>query len=126
MRGSKILVTGPTGQVGLPVAMALAADNEVWGAARFTDPSWMTVFPLANGIVTEVGGWLSHAAIQAREYDLPTIVGVAEIKDWVPVLDAWLPLSAPIAGALVGLVSGIYPSWRASSVEPITALRSGI
>ncbi len=55
-----------------------------------------------------------------------TIVGVAEIKDWVPVLDAWLPLSAPIAGALVGLVSGIYPSWRASSVEPITALRSGI
>ena len=55
-----------------------------------------------------------------------TIVGVAEVKGWVPVLDAWLPLSAPIAGALVGLVSGIYPSWRASSVEPITALRSGI
>jgi UDP-glucuronate 4-epimerase len=37
MRGSKILITGPTGQVAFPVAKALAADNEVWGIARFTD-----------------------------------------------------------------------------------------
>jgi len=37
MNGAKILVTGPTGQVGLPVAKALAADNEVWAIARFTD-----------------------------------------------------------------------------------------
>jgi nucleoside-diphosphate-sugar epimerase len=39
MRGSKILITGPTGQVATPVAKALAADNEVWGIARFTDPA---------------------------------------------------------------------------------------
>src|SRR3979490_301276 len=37
MRGSKILITGPTGQVATPVAKALAADNEVWGIARFTN-----------------------------------------------------------------------------------------
>lgn len=37
MRGSKILITGATGQVAVPVALAFAADNEVWGAARFTD-----------------------------------------------------------------------------------------
>ncbi|MDG5485036.1 NAD-dependent epimerase/dehydratase family protein [Mycolicibacterium gadium] len=37
MRGTKILITGPTGQVAVPVAKALAADNEVWGIARFTD-----------------------------------------------------------------------------------------
>lgn len=37
MRGSKILITGPTGQIATPVARALAADNEVWGIARFTD-----------------------------------------------------------------------------------------
>ena len=37
MRGSKILITGPTGQVAAPIAKALAADNEVWGIARFTD-----------------------------------------------------------------------------------------
>jgi UDP-glucuronate 4-epimerase len=37
MRGYKILITGPSGQVAAPVARALAADNEVWGIARFTD-----------------------------------------------------------------------------------------
>jgi len=37
MRGSKILITGPTGQVATPIARALAVDNEVWGIARFTN-----------------------------------------------------------------------------------------
>jgi UDP-glucuronate 4-epimerase len=37
VRGAKILITGPTGQVAAPIAQALAADNEVWGIARFTD-----------------------------------------------------------------------------------------
>jgi nucleoside-diphosphate-sugar epimerase len=37
VRGNKILITGPTGQVAMPVAKALAVDNEVWGIARFTD-----------------------------------------------------------------------------------------
>jgi phosphohistidine swiveling domain-containing protein len=49
--------------------------------ARFTDPTWMTVFPKARGIVTEVGGWLSHAAIQAREYGLTGIVGATGALD---------------------------------------------
>jgi UDP-glucuronate 4-epimerase len=39
MRGAKILITGPTGQVASPIARALAADNEVWGIARFTNPA---------------------------------------------------------------------------------------
>ena len=38
LTGTKILFTGATGQVGRPVAEALAADNEVWCAARFGDP----------------------------------------------------------------------------------------
>ena len=37
LHGEKILVTGATGQVALPVALALAPDNEVWASARFTD-----------------------------------------------------------------------------------------
>ena len=37
MRGAKILITGPTGQVAAPLALSLAVDNEVWGIARFTD-----------------------------------------------------------------------------------------
>ncbi|MBM3671488.1 MAG: NAD(P)-dependent oxidoreductase [Actinobacteria bacterium] len=37
MKGEKILVTGPTGQVALPIALALAQSNDVWGIARFSD-----------------------------------------------------------------------------------------
>jgi len=44
--------------------------------ARFTDPTWYPLFPIAGGIITEVGGWLSHAAIVAREQNLTAIVGV--------------------------------------------------
>ncbi|MAG33101.1 MAG: oxidoreductase [Deltaproteobacteria bacterium] len=49
MQGQKILVTGPTGQVAGPVASHLAADNEVWATARFTDESKATAFE-AEGI----------------------------------------------------------------------------
>jgi UDP-glucuronate 4-epimerase len=37
LTGKRIVVAGATGQVGLPVAHALAKDNEVWAVARFTD-----------------------------------------------------------------------------------------
>ncbi len=53
----------------------LFQDGEIL-VARMTDPQWYPLFPKAKGIITEVGGWLSHAAIVAREYNLPAIVGV--------------------------------------------------
>jgi nucleoside-diphosphate-sugar epimerase len=37
LQGRRILVTGAAGQIGLPIVTALAADNEVWGIARFRD-----------------------------------------------------------------------------------------
>jgi len=54
---------------------------------RFTHPNWTPVFPLAAAAITEVGGWLSHAAIVAREYNVPTIVGVRGILDQVETGD---------------------------------------
>lgn len=38
LRGEKILITGATGKIAFPIARALAADNDVWGAARLRDP----------------------------------------------------------------------------------------
>lgn len=37
------------------------------------DPGWTSVFPIISGLVTETGGVLSHGAILAREYGIPTV-----------------------------------------------------
>ncbi|MCL6605032.1 MAG: phosphoenolpyruvate synthase [Paenibacillus sp.] len=51
----------------------------------FTDPSWTTLFVSIKGLVTEVGGLMTHGAVIAREYGLPAVVGVEDatklIKD---------------------------------------------
>jgi phosphoenolpyruvate synthase/pyruvate phosphate dikinase len=42
----------------------------------YTDPSWTPVFVAILGLVTEVGGLMTHGAVIAREYGLPAVVGV--------------------------------------------------
>ncbi|MCY0956756.1 rifamycin-inactivating phosphotransferase [Streptomyces sp. H27-H5] len=44
----------------------------------FTDPSWSPLFVGIAGLVTEVGGLMTHGAVIAREYGLPAVVGVAQ------------------------------------------------
>ena len=89
----------PTGLAGIPVS-----SGTIEGRARvilrmedadieegdilvttFTDPSWTPVFISIKGLVTEVGGMMTHGAVIAREYGLPAVVGVVNatrlIKD---------------------------------------------
>ncbi|WP_059040494.1 phosphoenolpyruvate synthase [Paenibacillus rubinfantis] len=42
----------------------------------FTDPSWTPLFVSVRGLVTEVGGLMTHGSVIAREYGLPAVVGV--------------------------------------------------
>jgi rifampicin phosphotransferase len=42
----------------------------------YTDPSWTPLFVAITGLVTEVGGLMTHGAVIAREYGLPAVVGV--------------------------------------------------
>ncbi|WP_191566918.1 phosphoenolpyruvate synthase [Metabacillus idriensis] len=42
----------------------------------FTDPSWTPLFVSIKGLVTEVGGLMTHGSVIAREYGLPAVVGV--------------------------------------------------
>jgi pyruvate,water dikinase len=44
----------------------------------YTDPSWTPAFVAIKGLVTEVGGLMTHGAVIAREYGLPAVVGVVD------------------------------------------------
>ena len=84
MKGS--LVSGSGNVVGR--AYVVATEDAECGAAlegfeegdiivsRFIHPNWLPYFGRAGGFVSELGGWLSHTAILAREYSRPMVVGV--------------------------------------------------
>ena len=56
------------------------ADLEVGDilVTAYTDPSWSPLFVAITGLVTEVGGLMTHGAVIAREYGLPAVVGVEQ------------------------------------------------
>jgi phosphohistidine swiveling domain-containing protein len=57
-----------------PKQLADIEDGEVLVAAS-TSPSWTPVFSRVSAVVVDIGGIMCHAAILAREYGLPTVVG---------------------------------------------------
>lgn len=50
----------------------------------FTDPSWTPLFISIKGLVTEVGGLMTHGSVIAREYGLPAVVGVELATKRIP------------------------------------------
>jgi pyruvate,water dikinase len=68
--------TGPARVILEPHAAQLAHGEIL--VAPSTDPGWTPLFLTAGGLVMETGGAMSHAAIVAREYGIPAVVGVAE------------------------------------------------
>ena len=82
LRGTRVAgagdVIGPVQVVKDPRDLDTFRDGHIL-VARFTDPTWTPLFARAKGLITEVGGWLSHAAIVAREYNLTAIVGASGV-----------------------------------------------
>jgi phosphoenolpyruvate synthase/pyruvate phosphate dikinase len=89
----------PTGAlVGLPVSAGVVegrarvildmaqADLEPGDilVTAYTDPSWTPLFVAIAGLVTEVGGLMTHGAVIAREYGLPAVVGVVDATRLIP------------------------------------------
>jgi len=54
---------------------AIIEDGDVL-VTVFTDPSWTSLFVSVRGLVTEVGGRMTHGAVITREYGIPGVVGV--------------------------------------------------
>jgi len=67
--------TGPA-RVALNLEEAQALQKGEVLVAPYTNPGWLPLFNLAAGLVIEAGGLLSHGAVVAREYGIPTVIGV--------------------------------------------------
>jgi len=51
---------------------------------------------------------------------------VSAVQEWTPILDLRMVAVAALSGGLIGLLAGLYPSLKAASIEPISALRGGV
>jgi pyruvate,water dikinase len=52
--------------------------------AAASNPGWVPLFSIAAGFVTDTGGVLSHAAVVAREFGLPAVVGLGDATTRIP------------------------------------------
>lgn len=76
------LVTGIARLVLDPKDMGRVQKGDVL-IARSTAPSYNALLPLLSGIVTDRGGTLSHAAVVAREYGIPAVVGTGNATELI-------------------------------------------
>ncbi len=97
MRGSKILITGPTGQVAAPIAKALAPDNEVWGIARFTDAAGRERLERAGIRCEQVNLAAGEFSNLPSDFDYVLNLAVAKSGRW----DKDLAANAEAAGLLM-------------------------
>ncbi|GID32844.1 rifamycin-inactivating phosphotransferase [Paractinoplanes brasiliensis] len=70
-------------RVVLDMAQADVSPGDILVTA-YTDPSWSPLFVAVSGLVTEVGGVMTHGAVIAREYGLPAVVGVENATRLIP------------------------------------------
>src|SRR3954453_17432841 len=97
--GARVLVTGPTGMVAKPVARAFAKENEVYAAARFSDPAaradleWAggrgVAVDLANGDVSNLPAEIDYvcnfAVIKTNKWNVDMdaqVGGLAALMEW--------------------------------------------
>src|ERR1700741_4411297 len=97
MRGYKILITGPTGQVATPIAQALAVDNEVWGIARFTNAAAREALEKAGVRCETVNLAAGDFAGIPSDFDYILNLAVAKSGSW----DKDLAANAESAGLLM-------------------------
>jgi phosphohistidine swiveling domain-containing protein len=79
--GSPGLATGPARVIHGPHEFDRLQNGDIM-IAPYTTPVWTPLFAIAGGVVTEVGGALSHGAIVAREYGIPAVLGIPNVTEW--------------------------------------------
>lgn len=119
--GGVALLVGAIGIANVTLVSVLERTGEIGlrRAVGGTRRHIATQFLAESGAMGLVGG------VVGASVGILVVVAVSATRQWTPVLDAWIPLAAPLVGIATGLVAGIYPAWRAASLEPVDALRTG-
>ncbi|UZN02078.1 ABC transporter permease [Cellulomonas sp. S1-8] len=76
---------------------------------------------MVESVVVGMLGGLVGAAL-----GVAVVTTVSAASDWTPILDLRMVGVAAMSGGLIGLLAGLYPSLKAASIEPISALRGGV
>lgn len=74
--GSAGTITAPARVLAGPQDFGQMQPGDVL-VASITTPAWTSLFAMASGVVTDIGGPLSHSSIVAREYGIPAVLGTA-------------------------------------------------
>lgn len=76
----------------------------------------LSQFLIESATIGAFGGILGSSV------GLITVVSVATIKNWTPVISPLVYVLAPLIGVSVGLAAGIYPATKAARIQPADAL----
>ncbi len=117
--GGLSLIVGALGIANVTLVSVLERTSEI-GLRRALGATRRHV---AVQFLTESAAIGLLAGIIGTSLGVVTVVVVSANRVWTPVLDPTLPLLAPLMGVAIGLLAGTYPAWKASSLEPIAALR---
>jgi putative ABC transport system permease protein len=118
--GGVALLVGGLGIANVTLLSVLERVSEI-GLRRAVGATRLHIasqFLVESAFVGLLGGLVGAAA------GVITTVAVAAARDWTPLLDMRLAVAAPLLVAMIGLLAGGYPAWRAAAIEPIAALRA--
>jgi ABC-type antimicrobial peptide transport system permease subunit len=118
--GAVSLVIGAVGIANTTLVSVLERTGEI-GLRRSLGASRWNV---AAQFLLESAGIGLLGGVLGASFGVLVTVGVSFSRSWTPVLQPWLAPAAVALGAVIGLLAGTYPAWRAANTEPIAALRS--
>ncbi|MFC1431417.1 ABC transporter permease [Streptacidiphilus sp. N1-3] len=78
---------------------------------------------IATQFLTESTALGALGGLIGTSLGVATVLATAVAQHWTAVLQPYAVLPAPLIGALIGLVAGLYPALRAARIEPLDALR---